>query len=304
MIDHSNLTKIKLPQTFEVALAAEEDRYKTIFKSLDLITKDINDATAQLNPEYDYILLKPNCITASSKNCATSVDALRATLDFLRGVWSGKIILGEGSSDNTFRAFTNYGYENLKNEYENLEFLDLNYSDAIFVDIVDSNLNPFQVKISNTLASAPLRISIGPPKTHNSVIVTLSIKNMAVAAMLGDEKHKIHQGPKSINRSIANLFEYTYPHISIIDGWQGMEGNGPVDGKMIDTKFAVTSMNSLAADCLCTKIMGFNPIQIGYLNLLGAENIVPKISVLGKNPNDFLFKFKPHKTYLEQIEWV
>jgi uncharacterized protein (DUF362 family) len=302
-IDHANLTKIKFKPTFDVSLASEEDRYQTVFKSLEFISKDINNLVGQLKPGNDYILLKPNCVVDDVKNCATNIDALKATLDFLTSLWPGKIIFAEGSSRNTFKAFENYGYNILKQRYENIEFLDLNYSDAIFVDIFDKNLRPQQIRISNTVAEAPLRISVGPPKTHDSVIVTLSIKNMAVGSILGEEKNVIHQGPIAINKSIAKLFEYTFPHLAIIDGWQGMEGNGPVRGKMVETKFAIASLNALAADMLATRLMGFNPLQIGYLSHLGAFEVQDQIHVLGKDPADFSFKFKPHDTYLEQIQW-
>ena len=304
IINHANLTKLKLKKTNEVALASEKNRYQTVFKALDLIKTDINDCLSQLNPQNDYILVKPNCVVATHKNCATQVEALKAVLEFISPLWSGKIIVAEGSAETTLTAFQNYGYYTLKTEFPQMEFLDLNFAEAIFVDIFDQNLKPMKVRIANTVAEAPLRISVSPPKTHDSVIVTLSIKNMAVGSILGEDKSSIHQGPRAINRSLAALAQYTFPHLAVIDGWQGMEGNGPVAGKMVDTHFAVASLNALAADVLTTRLMGFNPLQIGYLNLLGAQEIQKKIKVIGQDPNRFQFKFKPHRTYLEQINWI
>ena len=303
MIDHSNLTKIKLRETFQAALESQEDRYKTVFKALDLITKDINDSIGQLSPKSDYILVKPNCVMDTVKNCATHVDAIIATLDFVTALWPGKIIFAEGSAQSTFRAFQNYGYEILKQRYSNIEFLDLNYAETIYIDVFDRFLKPLKIRISNTVSQAPMRISIGPPKTHDSVIVTLSIKNMAVGSIYGEDKMLIHQGPKAINKTLAEINKYTFPHLSVIDGWQGMEGDGPAGGKMVDTRFAVASLNCLAADVLTTRLMGFNPLQVGYLAYSGAFDIVNKIQVIGKNPADFTFKFKPHHSYLEQIQW-
>lgn len=304
IISHANLTKLKLAETNEVALASEQDRYQTVFKALDLIKKEINDTIGQLDPQYDYILVKPSCVVATRKACATNVEALKAVLEFITPLWPGKIIVAEGSAETTLTAFQNYNYLSLKPEFPELEFLDLNYADSIFVDIFDQDLKPVKVRLANTVIEAPLRISISPPKTHDSVIVTLSIKNMAVGSILGEDKSLIHQGAKAINRNLAELDKYTRPHLAVLDGWESMEGNGPVGGDILPTHFAVASLNALAADVLTTELMGFNPLQIGYLNLLGAQKLQGKIKVIGRDPAPFHFHFKPHQTYLEQINWA
>lgn len=288
----------------KVALTSEKDRYQTVFKALDYIFADITPKIYALNPEKDYIVLKPNCIDTNNTAAVTHIDALSAILDFIQPIWQGKIILAEGSGlGNTMEAFNNFKYIGLKNTYPNLEFLDLNFSDSIFVEGFDQNLKPIQIKISNTVCEAPLRIAVGPPKTHDTVIVTLSIKNLAVGSILKEDKTRIHQGVKAINRTIAAINKYTFPHLSVIDGWTSMEGDGPVDGNEINTRFAVASVNSLAADVFTTQRMGFNPIQVGYLNYLGAADIINLIQVVGCDPNNFNFHFKPPSTYLEQIQW-
>lgn len=288
----------------KVSLASEKDRYQTVFKALDLIFPDISKRIYTLNPKNDTILIKPNCIDTKKEAAVTHFDALKALLDFLQPIWPGKIIMAEGSGlGNTLEAFKNFRYLELKKIFTNLDFLDLNYSNAIFIDAFDKNLKPFKIRLSNTVAETPLRISIGPPKTHDSVIVTMSIKNLAVGSILKDDKIKIHQGPRAINKTIAAINEYTYPHLAIIDAWTSMEGNGPVDGKKIETHFAMASTNALAADVFCAERMGFNPLQIGYLNILGSQNIQPLIGTVGRKPEDFSFHFKHPDNYLEQIQW-
>lgn len=289
----------------KVSLASEDNRYDTVFTSLDLIKKEINDEIALLDEKEDYILIKPNCLAATKQLCATHVDALKATLDFIGSLWPGRIVLAEGSSmGNTMEAFHNYKYESLKTDFPKIEFLDLNYSDAIFIDIVDNDLKPVTIQVSNTVLEAPMRISVGPAKTHDTVVVTLSIKNMAVGSILKEDKAKIHSGFRGINKSIVILYEHTHPHLAVIDAWKSMEGNGPYHGNKVDTHFAVASTNSIAADTLASELMGFNPLQIGYLNMLGAEEIKKQTEIVGQDRESFQFHFKPHKTYLEQINWM
>lgn len=289
----------------KVSLASENNRYETIFRSLDLIKKEIEDEIALLDEKEDYILVKPNCLAADKQLCATHIDGLKATLDFITSLWEGRIVLGEGSAmGSTMEAFHNYKYDSLKMDFPKLEFLDLNYADAVFIDVVDNELKPVTIQVSNTVVQSPMRISIGPAKTHDTVVVTLSIKNMAVGSILKNDKAKIHSGFRGINKSIAILYEHTHPHLAIIDGWESMEGNGPYDGSKVETHFAASSTNAVAADTLVAELMGFNPLQIGYLNLLNAEEIKEQIEVVGKDRVGFQFHFKPHKTYLQQINWM
>lgn len=291
----------------KVALTSEENRYETVFRGLDYFTQDIVRIIDSIDIDdhhKNYILIKPNCIVTDNNLAVTHVEAIRAVLDFLKPIWQGRIIIAEGSGiGNTMEAFKNFGYLDLKKLYPNLEYSDLNYSNAIFINIFDKDLKPLRIKIANTVQESPLRISVGPPKTHDSVIVTLSIKNMAVGSILKEDKMNIHQGPRAINRSLAILNEYTFPHLAVIDGWEAMEGNGPVSGNLVKTRFCVTSTNALAADVLTTELMGFNPVQIGYLNLLGAGKIKDRIEIVGKEPAGFARKFKPHASYLKQIQW-
>lgn len=291
----------------KVALTSEENRYQTVFKALDFFTQEIVQIIDKIDTSdthKNYICIKPNCVVSTNQLAATHVDAIRAMLDFLEPIWQGRVILAEGADGgNTMEAFKNYGYLELKKDFPNLEFSDLNFSDAIFIDIFDRNLNKQRIKIANTMAESLLRISIGPPKTHNATVVTASIKNMAVGSILKEDRKKLCHEYKSINRSIAAINEYTFPHLAVIDAWESMEGNGPADGRKVTTHYCACSINALAADCLVTELMGFNPLQVGYLNLLGVDKIKDRIEVLGRDPLSFKRKFKPHQTYLEQIQW-
>lgn len=288
----------------KVAISSEKDRYQTVFRALDRIFPEVSEKIYGLDAEKDYILLKPNCIDTKKQAAVTHRDALMAVLDFLEPIWDGRVILAEGAGlGNTMEAFKNFQYLGLKNMFPKLDFLDLNFANSIFVTGFDRALKPIQLKVANTVAEAPFRISVGPAKTHDSVIVTLSIKNMAVGSLLKEDKTKIHAGPKAINRTLAEINKYTFPHLAVIDGWLSMEGNGPVDGEPRQTHFAVASCNALAADVFTTERMGFNPLQVGYLNLLGAKEIQPLIECVGRDPNNFNFHFKPPATYLKQIQW-
>src|SRR3990167_8162828 len=215
----------------KAALCSEENRYRTVFRALGFFTQEIVKIIEKIDLKdhhKNYVVIKPNCVVTDNPLAATHVEALRAVLDFLAPIWSGRVVLAEGTGvGNTMAAFKNYGYLDLKKDFPKLEFSDLNYSNAIFIDVFDRDLNKQRIKIYNTIAESPLRISVGPPKTHDSTVVTLSIKNMAVGSILKEDKMKLCHEPRSINRSIAAINEYTLPHLAVIDGWESMEGRGP-----------------------------------------------------------------------------
>ena len=102
-----------------------------------------------------------------------------------------------------------------------------------------------------------------------------------------------------LHYNLFQLSQITYPDLAVVDGFVSMEGDGPVDGTPLDTRISLASVDPLALDSLGAKIMGFDPTQILYLSSMNEAGLgqgdLDKITVLGSNLNDCLFKFKPHK---------
>lgn len=107
-------------------------------------------------------------------------------------------------------------------------------------------------------------ISSAVMKTHDRAVATLSLKNIVVGAAIKDrgtrwgqrgtgkknDKWIIHGGPSNegINFNLFILAQKLHPHLAAIDGFQGMEGNGPMRGTPVDHKVAIASPDWLAAD--------------------------------------------------------
>ena len=86
--------------------------------------------------------------------------------------------------------------------------------------------------------------------------------------------------------------------LAVIDGWFGMEGNGPVDGTPVEMGLALANTDFVAADALGASLMGFDPSEVGYMTYargrLG-EGDLSKIRVVGEEPSLFRKKFRPHR---------
>ena len=72
-------------------------------------------------------------------------------------------------------------------------------------------------------------ISAAKLKTQDTVVVTLSIKNMVMGSIYARDKIMVHQGYKYTNRNLAEMAGLVWPDLAVVDGLTGMEGNGPED---------------------------------------------------------------------------
>jgi len=286
-----------------VSLVRSNSHYEGVKKALDFIAPHVAKSLEGKRK----VIVKPNFTSTTRQLAATHVDAVRAVLDLVTEHYSGRITLAEGPSfSNLSRGLRNFNYLGLRSEY-GVEFIDLNEDDYIEVEVLDRNLREMKLRVAKTTVDSDYRISVVPPKTHDCVVVTLSMKNMVVGSLVDHDKSKIHQGYKALNLNIAKLVKVMLPHLGVIDGSEGMEGSGPISGEPMHLGVAIAGLDAVAVDAVTAKIMGFNPLDIGYLHYLNEWKVgvadPNNIEVLGVPINDVARRFKPHPAYHEQLKW-
>jgi len=286
-----------------VSLVRSNSHYEGVEKALDFIAPQIAKSLEGKRK----VIIKPNFTSTTRQLAATHVDAVRAVLDFVMEHYSSKVTVAEGPGFSSLsHGLSNFDYLKLRSDY-GVEFLDLNEDDYTEFEVCDRNLNKMKLRVARTVTESDYRISVAPPKTHDFVVATLSIKNMVVGSLVGYDKSGIHQGYKALNLNIAKLAKLVLPHLGVIDGFEGMEGSGPVSGDRVDLGIAIAGLDAVAVDATAAKIMGFNPLDIGYLHYLNewkARVADPKnIEVLGVPITEVATRFKPHPAYHEQLNW-
>lgn len=115
-----------------------------------------------------------------------------------------------------------------------------------------------------------------------------------------------HQACQILNRNLATLGKKILPNLVVLDGWEFMEGEGPVQGDLIPYHLAIASTDGLKADALAVRLMGLQPKDIGYLyylekegrGSLGLEGLVGE-----KNWDPLVKKIKMHPRYSIQKKW-
>lgn len=267
-----------------VALAKGNDRQGNIRRALDLIADEID--LKGRRP-----VIKVNFVSAFVPLCATHVEATRAVVEFLRDRGEKEIAIAEGASwGTTQRGFREYGYLDLAGEYD-LELIDLNDADSwTVVYVLHPDMKPHPVKLSQTMVDpANYIISLTRLKTHVQVGVTLTAKNVIMGAILVQDKVRMHPseaGNRVLDYNLFTVMRHLHIDLAVLDGFEGMEGKGPIHGEPVDHRVALAGTDFVAVDRLGTEVMGVDFDEIRYLNYLWDQGIgegdLAKIQVIGE----------------------
>lgn len=302
-----NLLFKKLTEPARVTLVKGNDRREIVYQSLKMLEDDIIPSIGNRK-----ILIKPNMVTSWNPLCATHPDAVRAILDVLTPHYKKQIIVGEATAfGNTFDGFKNYGYLPLEKEY-NVKLIDLNAQPFRYRYVFGRGNRPLRIRIISTFLDPDIYIiSAARMKTHDRVVTTLSIKNVILGSPVsdhnGNDKFLMHTTGRAVNTvlhyNMFHLAQQIYPDLAVIDGFEAMQGEGPISGTSFDARIALASRDPLAADTLATKIMGFDPTRIMYLTVMNEAGMgqgdLDKINVLGTPLNECLYHFKPNHRMAE-----
>jgi uncharacterized protein (DUF362 family) len=155
-------------------------------------------------------------------------------------------------------------------------------------------------------------------KTHDTVVASLSVKNMVLGAPLcsppgetprWSDKRKYYGGIHQANYNIFTTAQKTLPYwdVALIDGFEGMEGNGPASGLPVAARLAIASTDFFAADRVALEAMGINPEWVGYL-VYGArmglgQYDLPKIDVIGPAIAEVRKPYRLHPDVERQLRW-
>jgi len=293
-----------------VGLARGDKSYETVATALALIRDQV-----AIPPDRP-VLIKPNMVEPDRPLCATPVDAVRATLEFLTGLGVPRFIIAEGTAlekGETMRAFRDYGYFTLQDTFE-VEFRNLYDDDKVILDALNAHLEPVTIRLARSLLTSTV-VSVARMKTHRQVIATLSLKNIGIGAIHNPDRHSppwhtidpalFSHLPRPLNLSLARLGQVLPIHLAVIDGVVGMEGNGPVKGTAIPSGAAVAGTDALAVDLIGAELMGFDPRTIGYLWYLSQQRGLARaqIQVRGVDPAQCVTRFQPATTLPENLSW-
>ena len=311
-----------------VSLVKGDDRRKNVLDALLAVDREVRPAMARKK----YVLLKVNNVNTQKQLAATHVDAIRGILDYVAPRFKGPVVIAESSSGDTLEGFDNYKYAQVIPEYKklNIKLIDLNREAKYQIfPIVDGNIRPIAVRLAARLQDPDaFIISAAMLKTHDAVVATGSVKNMVLGSGLHSipsesqkwsDKGKFHasavmkiggENHHAMNYNIAITAKHLRPSwgVAVLDGFEGMEGDGPVRGTPISMKIAVAGPDFLAVDRVEMETMGVPSYAVGYLQYAAELGVgqydLSKIDIRGEKPETVKKTFKLHEGVQNQLEWL
>ncbi|MGA3182196.1 MAG: DUF362 domain-containing protein [Verrucomicrobiota bacterium] len=305
--------------TSQVALTAGDDRANLAFKALEPFKKQIAAAIGDKR-----VILKPNNVITNVPLCASHADNLEGILEFLKSIGKTNVAIAESPANGSaLDGFANYGYNKFAAQY-GVKLINLDSEAFDIVQCIDEkDFQPHPCRVSKLLLGRDnFIISAAKFKTHDLVGITLSLKNIVVGAPIKDpgaglgpggagksDKRLTHGGgTHGINYNLFALSPILHPHLAVIDGYEGMEGTGPVHGTPVAQKVCVASLDWLAADRVAAELMGVDVSKIGYLAFCAqagdrGQSDLSKIEILGPAIKDHAKTYQLPKTWDQIISW-
>jgi len=256
-----------------IAVVKGNDRKKNIFDALGMIKNEIDNSIEK--KAKNILFIKVNALDSTILGACTHPESLEAILDYFSGRFE-HVIIGDNSS--CFANGPNI-YESLKSKFENLEFSNLKEfaSKELEFEMLDGT-----VKAKIAVPDAYI-ISLALPKSHDNFVFTGCSKNMvgcvvenrtSVHALKAHERlflNNMVKANKPAWKNLVRIIESVKPDFAVLDGFTGMEGDGPALGKVVKLGVVLAGLDCVALDILAGKICGFE--KIPYLDECIAKGI-------------------------------
>ena len=275
--------------TATVAISKSIDRADNAYRALQMLKKQIAAAIGNRR-----VVIKVNFVSYPPSNswAHTRVEHTEGILEFLKSIGKRDVVIAESAAGgNTMAGFDAAGYWNLTRKYP-VKLVDLNQegftSGNVWLYGSGSDQQRAIRMCKMYLNPDNFIISATPMKTHNTVLVTLSGKNIGMSVPYIDigftwgqggaarEKYWMHgnlggtTSPpgdyQALNDNVYRVLAVynIHPHLAVIDGYQGTQGNGPVSGTGITNpqQLALAAFDWLAADRIALTLMGTNVYKV------------------------------------------
>ena len=153
------------------------------------------------------------------------------------------------------------------------------------------------------------------PSAPNARTIFTYIPTSAISWMRRKAPHLVNlifsksiaylKSTRVIHHNIAKFAALTWPDMVILDAFDCMDGNGPVDGFPVPLKAAVSSLDPLKADGIGARLLSLQPEDIGYLYYLQNQRLgdYSLNGLVGEDIDKVKHKFKLHPTYNIQKHW-
>ncbi|MCQ6962601.1 DUF362 domain-containing protein [Methanolobus chelungpuianus] len=214
----------------------------------------------------DRVLLKPNILAARRpENAVTTHPAIVSAMCELVREAGGIPVIGDGAGiacpGATAEAFAASGIAAVAEELD-VELINFQTAGFEKVDVPLAMHFP-KLFVSKAVLDADVIISLPKLKTHELTYYTGAVKNMFGALPLKHRKemHLLAER-KLFGEAVIDLYSVARPHLAVMDGVVGMEGNGPSHGKPVNTGVIMAGYDPVSLDITASRLIGLDPMEV------------------------------------------
>ncbi|MBD3413198.1 MAG: DUF362 domain-containing protein [Candidatus Aminicenantes bacterium] len=215
-----------------------------------------------INP-HSRVFVKINHLSPPSppeKAIVTHPSFTREVLGILKSL-SCHITVGDDIQYKGKDRFHTSGYQKICDEME-VELINL--KEAGFRKIKCNGKHLKSIYISPPILESDHVINLPKLKTHSFTIFTGAVKNMygVIPYGLRLQYHKQFSLPSEFSEMLVDIYSCVPPCLSIMDGINSMEGEGPSSGNPRKTNVILISEDGVALDAVASQIVGLDPISV------------------------------------------
>ncbi len=216
------------------------------------------------------VVLKPNLVEHHpGKVINTNPRVIEAAIELCKAEGAAEVIVAEGPGHwrNVQFLVEQSGLGEVLRRH-NVPFVDLNHDEPVKMLNMGRLTGLDYLYLAQTVVECDVLISMPKLKTHHWAGATLSLKNLfgtLPGICYGWPKNELHW--RGIPNSIIDIALTRTPHLAIVDGIVGMEGDGPLNGTAKPMGVLVMGDDLPAVDATCCRLMGLNPRRVPYLLL-------------------------------------
>lgn len=150
---------------------------------------------------------------------------------------------------------------------------ELNYDTSV-VEVTNDRAKMLKsMQIIKVVEDVDFVISAAKLKTHGMMTFTGAVKNLfgVIPGLIKAEYHFKMNDEANFAQHLIDICEYVRPVFSVIDGIEGMEGNGPSGGDKRHVGLIMASTDPYALDVVASQIIGIKPERVPTVKV-AAEN--------------------------------
>jgi uncharacterized protein (DUF362 family)/NAD-dependent dihydropyrimidine dehydrogenase PreA subunit len=245
------------------------------------------------------VLIKPNVLAIRPpEDAVTTHPAVVSAMCELVSEVGGIPILGDGSgivkpgSTTTSQALKVSGIEDVASRCR-AELI--NFETYGYVEVDVPNAREFsRLHISKAIIEADVIISLPKLKTHELTLYTGAVKNF-FGTIPQKNRKQAHflEDRNRFGEAVVDIYSVVKPHLAVMDGVVGMEGNGPSNGTPISAGVILASYDCVALDIVASELIGIDPLKVPTNKAALSRGFgIERPEIVGKSLEEVKVSFK------------